>query len=227
MLIKNTIGWNTPWLRQLIRWVAHELEYDWRKISAAHFCLAHRSAGRGKAYCGRHTVRVKMNPLNLYPLTSAYPRALPPVTYADSVELLIGVTAHEVAHLERWDRFARKWQAQGRRDTQLERDTELLARAALAAFRSRREELLAGWGDRGPGPLPPEVVHQLTCRRCGTVWRSARRLPDSRRRSCRACFGRWEDAAQAGEFLAYERVSGEAVEAASQGGQAGLPTGAI
>lgn len=213
MLIRNTVGWKTPWLRKLIRWLAGELEYDWRRITAAHFCLAHRLSYKGWAYCESHALRVKLNPLNRYPLTSRVPRTLPPVTYADPLEVLVGVTAHEIAHLERWDRFARGLRLQGKRDTLLERDTERLARTVLAAFRCRRDEVLGSWGDAGPGPLSPVVVHQLTCRQCGMVHRSARRLSNARRRSCGVCFKRWKDAAAAGEFLLYERVRGETAKA--------------
>jgi hypothetical protein len=206
MKLTTTIGWNSPWLRRMILWCCRELDYPATRITAAHFTLAHRCSYAGRAYLGRHAIRVKINPLNGYPLPCTAPRSLPPTEQVDAVEVLVLVTAHEIAHLERWDRFAREKRCRGERDSTKERDTEWMARRVLGAFRGSRTGLLERWGDSGPGPVKPRVVHQLTCRRCGTVWRYARLSGNYKRLSCGRCFKTWGKAAAAGEFLAYEKV---------------------
>jgi hypothetical protein len=115
-----------------------------------------------------------INPANAYPLADGGVRDLPSIPLADAVELLILLTAHEVAHIERWERFARQWKRLGRRDALSERDTEMLARGVLAAFRADRGRLLAAWGESGPGPVPPEYVYRLDCPSCGSSWTYAR-----------------------------------------------------
>jgi hypothetical protein len=167
---------------------------------------------KGRAYLWYHNIRVQINPLARYPVKAEKQRGLAELLHHDPIELLIKITAHELAHLERWDRFGREWWCIGKRDTNLERDTERQARMVLADFRENREKLLASWGDPGPGPTPPTVIHQLTCKHCGQVWREARRPRDCHRRSCGTCFSSWKKAAQRGEFLVYERVKNEDAE---------------
>jgi hypothetical protein len=204
--VTNSIGWETRWLREVVSFCCRELDYPARNIRAAHFSQCHNGDYRGWASYDAHKIRVKINPLNAYPVRSADHRGLGGVEQADAVEVLVRVIAHEIAHLERYDRFARAHKERGGRDTRLEEDTEWLARGVLKAFRGRREELLAAWGESGPGPVPPDVVHRLRCRRCGKVWEHARAPREPKRRSCPECFKRWEDAEAAGEFLAYTRV---------------------
>jgi hypothetical protein len=204
MKIKTTIGWNAGWLRKVVAYCCRQLDYDPGKVTAAHFSLCHNAAYRGKAYLESHSLRVKINPLNRYPLKGQQHRGLPELSRRDAVEVLVHVTAHEVAHLERYDRFARAWKFAARRDTQLERDTEQLARMALADFRQNRSGLLGGWGDAGPGPGRPAIVHQYTCARCGQVSQTGRRL--SGPRTCAHCFSSFEEGASRGEFLVHQRV---------------------
>jgi hypothetical protein len=209
MKIINTSGWHTPWLRRLIRWACRQLDYGAQRINLARFSQAHNGPYGGCAYLGRHTIHVKINPLASYPLAELHVRGLAELVLHDAVEALLLVTAHEIAHLERWDRFARQLCRDGRRDTELERDTEHLARGVLATFRARRAELLAGWGDAGPGPVPPAVIHTFRCTRCGMVERCARRPFGAAARGCGRCFGTWKAAAAADEFLVYERLAAQ------------------
>lgn len=207
MDIKNTSGWNTPWLRKLIRFSARELDYDWARVRFAHFSKAHNCRYRGGAWLDSHTIRVKVNPLNEYPVTDNALKRLPPLLLMDAVELVVLITAHEIAHLERWDRFARPLWQRGGRDTECERATERLARDVLKAFRRERASPLQEWGEPGPGPIPPKVVHHMMCRRCGRSWRHSKAPRNVLRRSCGACFKSWKEAEAAGEFLLHEVVS--------------------
>jgi hypothetical protein len=207
MRIQSTIGWEKEWLRRVVTYCCRVLDYGPANVNTAFFSLAHNTTYKGRAYLLRHNIRVQINPLATYPIRAATQRGLPDLYHLDPVELLVGITAHEVAHLERWDRFARQWSRAGNRDANLERDTEALARTVLADFRANREKLMARWGEAGAGPVTPAVVHQLTCTKCGQVWRSVRPPRDCRRQSCGTCFSGWKEAATRGEFLAYERVT--------------------
>jgi hypothetical protein len=207
MLIKSTIGWKKSWLRKVVSFCCRELGYNASNITRAIFSQAHSGEYAGRAYCGWHQIKVKINPINTYPVIDRYPRSLPPLELNDPVEVLVLITAHESAHLERWDRFVRGLKREGRRDTLLERDTERLARMVLASFRNQRKRLMEKWGESGPGPTPPSVIHQLRCRRCGHTWQCARRPSDCKKRSCRTCFSSWKEAAKRNEFLEYARVA--------------------
>lgn len=207
MRLTTSIGWNRPWLRQMVRFCCKHLDYPYERLDSATFTRCHNAAFRGWAYCQAHVIRVKINPLNTYPLTSSRLKSLPAVTHADPVELLVRITAHEIAHLERWDRFARKLHDEGKRDALLEADTERHARRVLEDFRRLRPAVLESWGDDpGPGPVPPAFVHRLTCRTCGWSRETATRPSTATRRSCQTCFPTWEAAAAAGQFLTFDRV---------------------
>jgi hypothetical protein len=163
----NTTGWNDRWLRCVIEWCCEKLEYPRTRLQLGNFSLAHNTTAKGRVRLESHKIRVKINPLIAYPLTARPQRSLPPETFRDAIELLVHITAHEIAHLDRWDRFARELRLRGKRDTFCERETENMARLVLSAFRKDRENLLTKWGDSGPGPVPPPLVDRAprACRR--------------------------------------------------------------
>jgi hypothetical protein len=109
MEIVNTIGWRTPWLKRVVAYCCKELEYPIDRLRKATFKKAENSEYQGWADLEPHEIRVKINPTNRYPVLSSGNRDLSPIPQADAVEVLVRVTAHEIAHLERWDRFAREW----------------------------------------------------------------------------------------------------------------------
>jgi hypothetical protein len=117
MKIINTIGWKTPWLRAVAAYFCKELEYPASRLEQATFSQAHQCTYRGWAYLGRSAIKVKINPLNTYPVTSGAVRDLPEIPLADAIEVLVLVTAHEIAHIERWERIVAGMKAIGRRDT--------------------------------------------------------------------------------------------------------------
>jgi hypothetical protein len=205
MDIINTIGWKTPWLRRVIGFCCKDLDYPAQRIVKATFRQAHLAVGGGVAYCRRREIAIKINPVNSYPIYIKKVRDLPEISLRDAVEVLIHITAHEIAHLERWDRII--WNLPiGIRDTLCERDTEALARMVLKSFRDRRTDLLAAWGESGPGPTPPSVRHRLTCRSCGRKWEHARRPKCHTKRFCRDCNPGWKRGMPDPEALLYERV---------------------
>jgi hypothetical protein len=202
MEIVNSIGWRSGWLRKVVGYCCRELDYPPPLLRKATFRKAHRSTYRGRAHLESREIRVKINPANRYPLATESHRGLPPLRLSDAVEVLVNVTAHEVAHLERWERFARDWRRRGKRDTFCEQDTESLARRVLAAFRADRGRLLAGWGVPGPGPIPPSWVYASECPCCGTV--RVRSRPSSK--AYCLCRGRWKPGMDEPTWLEWRRI---------------------
>jgi hypothetical protein len=203
MEIVNTIGWRTPWLRRVVAYCCRELGYPAARITKATFRKAHQMYWAGKARCLTREISVKISPTNRYPIDSKAHRGLAPTPLVDAVEVLVKLLAHEIAHIERWERFARDWRRRGRRDTLLERDTEAPARGVLAAFRAVRERLLSAWGDPGPGPEPPKFVYRTECPSCGLVAVHPR---PSRKLYCVACQGKRKPGMPAPAFLECRRV---------------------
>jgi hypothetical protein len=203
MEIVNSIGWRTGWLRRVVAYCCRELGYPSDRMVKATFRKAGRSRYRGWADLRRREVRVKINPANPYPIHSNSHRGLASTPLVDAVEVLVKLVAHEVAHLERWERCTRAMRARGERDTHLERDTEWLARSVLDEFRADRERLLSGWGDPGPGPVPPRYAYRTECPSCGSAWVHPR---PSRKLYCVACQGKWKPGMPDPTFLECRRV---------------------
>src|SRR5262249_52575141 len=139
-------------------------------------------------------IRLKIDPLNEYPLSRGRTRGLPDLELADPVEVLIVVMAHEIGHIELFERTG----------SRREFETEQLARMVFADFRRRRAELMAGWGDPGPGPVRPRVVYACRCDRCGQRFEMARR---PRKSVCTLCFKSYAEGEAAGAFIRVEKVS--------------------
>jgi hypothetical protein len=177
MRITNTIGWRTPWLERVIRFCCRTLDYPAERIAAAAFSPTEDSSYAARAYLRRHEITVKINPRNSYPFRMPRQRGLPDLFVADALDLLIDLTAHEIAHLERWDRFVRRLKESGGRDSNCEHDTERLARVVVEAFRHDRKRLLAAWGIAGPGPAGScaPLWSGPASARTGTLARAVRR----------------------------------------------------
>jgi len=200
----NTIGWKSPWVRKVVQFCCKELGYPVRNIRLARFFLCHNGSFSGGAYLTRQAIYVKISPMLSYPIQLAPQRGLPDLWLLDAMELLVNITAHEIAHLERFARFGCVWMIQGRRDTRSELETEQLARNVLATFRLARPLLLIRWGDSGPGPMRPAVFYRLRCRRCGQTWDLSRRPG---KRFCGVCFSVRKEAIAAGEFLDLKKMN--------------------
>jgi hypothetical protein len=203
MEIVNSIGWRTPWLRRVVAYCCRELGYPPPLVRKATFRRAHGARWRGWADLGCREVRIKINPANRYPLDAGRHRGLASMQVLDAVEALVLVTAHEVAHLERWERFAKDWKRRGKRDTFLERDTESLARGVLASFRADRGRLLPAWGISGQGPIPPRWVYRTECPSCGSAAMHSR---PTRKLYCIACHGKWKPGMPDPAFLECRRI---------------------
>jgi hypothetical protein len=206
MDITNDIGWRKRWLTKLMKFCCLDLDYPIDSIKKATFRLTYGKTHRGWAELHSHTIVIAINPLGIYPVPAEGPRGLPELVQTDVLELLVGITAHEIAHLARWDSFARDWKRLGKRDSKRELETERLARKVLTAFRHDRERLLDAWGESGRGMLHWDVIWRISCRRCGLtgITYDSGFVPE--RRHCPNCFPSWQAANAAGEFLTYERM---------------------
>jgi hypothetical protein len=201
--LRNTTGWNHLWVYEVLRFCCDSVEYPFERVRSVHASLAHKCVYRGWAYLDERKIRIKLNPLNRYPVDAGTHRGLPPMALADPIEVFILVAAHEIAHLERHERIGRDLERRGKRDTTLERSVEWFGRQAVKEFRRDREALLARWGDSGPGPVRPATVWQQRCPRCGHTWQKARRPGPA---SCRGCFGSFAQAKAADALLVIEKV---------------------
>lgn len=151
MRFKNTTDWPDYFIRRMLAWCVKELELPKDQLWHAHFGKRSRGCFNGRAsICGRK-IRVMIGPAEAYPVKGfLYPgrtdEAYRSPDYADQIEGLIGVTAHEITHLRQW--VARK--QSGRRTYERglfnERATRYEERRVLALFQSQREALLAAWG---------------------------------------------------------------------------------
>lgn len=188
--IINTAGWRDEWLARMVSWCFGTVGLDPREIALAHFCLAHNSTYRGWANFERRSIRVKINPLAIYPIVDEI-RGFPTIAYSDTAELTVMITAHEMAH-HRWPDAS-------------ERATEQRGRDALTLFRRDRSQLMASWGDPGPGPTRPTRVYRIACPGCGLFSLHFRR-PRIATIYCKRCFPVEADARAAAVRLLCTRV---------------------
>ena len=146
MILKNRTDWDDSFLRRLVAWVAKEIELPAKEIRQAAFSRTKTCAFRGRAWwSGR--IRVVIGPEQRYPVKPfLYPgrqseRYLSP-HYADPLEALVGVTAHELTHLRDFmqrHRNGRTGRGPGETNTRAEE------RRVHALFVARKTELIALW----------------------------------------------------------------------------------
>jgi hypothetical protein len=156
MKIKNSTAWSDTFLRRLVSWCCRELEVPVRTIRTAEFKNGRR-AFSGYAN-GRRHITVRVGGVAQFPCPAGYRDS--DEVYADRIEALIAITAHEVYHLgarfvaehQQRTRIGRNGFASG------ERVTRAAERKTLVAFRQEREPLLAVWSiepvARAPSPQP-------------------------------------------------------------------------
>jgi hypothetical protein len=207
MKVTTTIGWNATWLRNVVAYCCNEIEYPFERMTAATFTRCHNAPFRGRSWHQDRSIRVKLNPVNVYPLIRREPRSMLSVALIDPVELLVLATAREIADLERREWRTQYFRPPGKRDGKRGREKERAARRVLAAFRAKRSEVLQSLGgDPGEGPVAPAVVHRLTCRTCGKQRAFAVRPAHATTRDCELCQSdrREENAEEV--TLAYDRV---------------------
>lgn len=155
MKLKTSIAGFTPWfLRRMTAWCAKEIELPMRQVKVAVFRNS-RSLWGGCARCWRGQITLCVAKVITGPHpTRTHRNRFSVGVLADRMEILIHVTAHELAHIYQYVEKA-KTRIGGSLGGG-EEATDHLAAAVLAKFRQERDALLNAWnvepaqGLRGP-----------------------------------------------------------------------------
>jgi hypothetical protein len=148
MKLKNTTHWPDHFLRRMVAWVCKQVELPARSLKRADFGKRSRGCFNGYAWYRSMRIRVVIGPAKEYPVEPFhYPgrtndQFLSP-RYADQLEGLVGVTAHELQHLHR---KAETGHGGGERHTRGEE------RRIHALFVANRDTLVAEWS------APPAAI---------------------------------------------------------------------
>lgn len=161
MKLHNRTDWPDWMLRRMVAWCAKQIELPMRAVEAASFGRRSDGAYSGHAwYAGR--IRVTIGPATAYPTREhIYPdrksKAYTAPAFADPIEGLIGVTAHELAHIYCYQQGSWKGRAKsyvGERRTMHEE------RRILDLFRADRAALLAAWNEPPAAALKSKPSRQ-------------------------------------------------------------------
>lgn len=128
MKLTNTTDLPTPFLRRLVVWVCRQLDLPLSAVRQATFKNSrYRYAGRASSR-GHVRVRIGKQTDHAWPFAGRRNSLAPEFVLADRLEALVKVTAHELAHLERWHRL-------GTHIRNNEADVDRLDLPVLRAFR--------------------------------------------------------------------------------------------
>ena len=150
MKLTNTTDWPDWFLRRMMAWSCKEIGLPVREVRQAQFGKRRRGAFNGHARTSG-LIRVVIGPNESFPtLPYLYPgrtsEAFLSPGYADAIEALIGVTAHELTHLRTYTQFRYKPMIRKlRRGIHSERPTRFEERRVIETFRANRDALLAEW----------------------------------------------------------------------------------
>lgn len=140
MRLANSTDFDDWFLRRMVAWCCRELGV--KGLLAAAF-TKYSGSFRGRAWCCSRRILIRIGGdgrVAYYPMTLKYPgrKHAPTITIADRTEALLHVTAHEVAHLARWQDGQRR-----NREARVDGMTLPL----LEKFRASRDALLAEWNE--------------------------------------------------------------------------------
>ena len=157
MKIKNSSDFPTHVLRRIISWCCKELDFSVRTIERAEFCNSTKYGLSGRAW-GSKRFLTRIGPELLFPIVEVY--AGVEIRFADRLEALVGVTAHEIYHLKQsFERLSR---------SRIERDAQHAARDVLDTFREERQTLVTAW-QRPPDERPKTHAKSLVEKRAAIV----------------------------------------------------------
>lgn len=153
--LKNTTDFSDQFLRRMIRWVVKSLGFEIR-LRRVQLRNRTRGAYSGHAYpSGR--ICVSVGPATAYPtVSSGYRRSHKDQTtgeygqFLDRVEGLVGVTAHELSHV---NHFQHGYRGRGCEDIACASE-----RRAIRLFREHRDRLMAEWTAGLPLVVPEPAV---------------------------------------------------------------------
>ena len=140
MKIINTTDHSNRMLRRMVSWCCRQLDLKVGYVNEANFRNRSRRCYSGVACKTRRGGRIVVSIAKTNELFPVKCRRRGPIQneYADRIEALVGVTAHELSHL---------CQYQDERHKLVEHDSEWHEQHVLNAFRANRESLLSEWND--------------------------------------------------------------------------------
>lgn len=144
MKIKNTTEHPVWFLRRMVAWCAKEIGFPVSEIRLAEFGKRSRGEFNGRAWYRSRRIRVVIGPASEFPVAPyLYPGrksdAFMSPEFRDQLEALVGVTAHEIAHLFQYHGRSGNAARRG------ERVTQHWERKLTELFRDNREALIAEW----------------------------------------------------------------------------------
>ena len=134
MKIKNSTDYPVHFLRRMTAWCAKHVGYKPSLLRSVEFRNRTTAAYSGHAY-GTRRIVVSIGPPSMFPTTPDRRPGMAMEVFADRLEGLLAVTAHEIAHLLQYKtgRIHRLG-----RERRTERDARWHEVAALRAFREQR-----------------------------------------------------------------------------------------
>lgn len=164
MKLRNSTDFPDNLLRRLTSWCCKEVGYPVSRVRGVQFRNRTTGPYSGHAY-GTRRICVSVGPASSFPTRPDTRPGMSNEIMLDRLEVIVAVTAHELAHL---------LQYRDRRSVVLSaaRKTEFDARwhevRALRAFRAARETLLAEWST--PPAERPRSVVSVSDRRAAKVF---------------------------------------------------------
>lgn len=149
MKLKNTTKHPAHFLRRMVAWCAKEIGLPLREVRSVEFGNRSRGAFNGRAWYRQRRIRVVIGPATAFPVKPfLYPgrtsEAFLSPEYTDQLDALVGVTAHELAHLFQYHGRSGSAARRG------ERVTRHHERRLTELFRANRDGLLAEWNESPP-----------------------------------------------------------------------------
>lgn len=134
----NTTDYSDTFLRRMVSWCCKQLGLPARRLKQARFGNSRRHFGGMAYWRSRIGVRIGGDDCNHEVKHWKFRDGFQIVTHT-RLEVLVSVTAHEIAHIEQFWRLGDKGRC-------VERNTEGMAYAVLKAFRLAQDTLVAEWG---------------------------------------------------------------------------------
>jgi hypothetical protein len=203
MKLKNTTDYDDHFLRRLTAWVCKQCGMPVKQLLHAEFRNAKGwHAYTGTAWTARFVVRIGSD--KCFPTQPDGRPGMSNEVFADRLEGLVAITAHEVEHLAQ--RNQRRQSTLRRVRGRLERVTRAREIAVLRLFRQHRDELVAKWSqspkkrERRARPVlsKQEQRHEATRKRLAQ-WERKLKLANTKVKTYRKRLGYYERAAASKE----------------------------
>jgi hypothetical protein len=157
MKLQNTTDWPDWFLRRMVAWCCRQIGMPQRTILGATFRNS-RGAWGGAARTWLKRITVCVGPESRFPASCGTHE--PGESFADRLECLVAVTAHEAYHVAAEWADEHRQRTRGKRHGSSERRTCLEEMRILRLFRANREFLLADWSRAIERPAKPKASIQ-------------------------------------------------------------------